>query len=332
MEKNLPRHTGLLRDENLFLRQTFGYADTHEDAPDPSSYPLAPNLPIPSIKDVLLIAVDIDTFQGYEQIASDQQFHIGVSIFDSRSVQASSAILQSDCEPDSMIKSLQFTIGDSPYCRRAANKFLFGQSESILISEVRPRLEHIASGRDVVLVLHGVREDLKVLENLGINLHPIFVIDTVKAAQHPLGLSHRYSLEKLLEALEIPFTNLHAAGNDAHFVLRALLMIVVKDAERQSETPFITSISKTLRCIALAPRPPSAGELAAPYIEARRKEKEELRKRRKAKRQARLERNALRRLEPENQAIDLAGSPNEMAEQGIESDGLDGCIRGRCDE
>ncbi|KAK3939211.1 hypothetical protein QBC46DRAFT_438388 [Diplogelasinospora grovesii] len=319
-EENRPRHTGLLRDENIFLRllfgyADFGYADTCEDMPGPSFRSLATNLPKSSIKDVLLISIDIDTFQGYEQITSDQQFHTGVSLFDCRSLQASGAALQADSEPDSVIKSLQFTIGDSRYCRRAANRFLFGQSEPILLSEVKPRLEQIVSGRDVVLVLHGAMCDFKVLEHLGIDLHPIFVIDTVKAAQHPLGLSYRYSLAKLLEALGISFAGLHAAGNDAHFALRALLMIAVKDAERQTNTPFITSLSKTLRSIALAPRPPSAGELAAPYIEARQKENEERRKRRKANRQAKLQ----RRLERRNQAIDLAGPPNEMAKQGTES-------------
>ena len=177
----------------------------------------------------------------------------------------------------------------------------------------------MASGSVVVLILHGAREDIKVLENLGIDLHALFIIDTVKAAQNPLGLSYRYSLEKLLEALDISFTNLHAAGNDAHFALRAFLMIAVRDAERQPNTPFITSLCKTLKSIALSPQPPSAGELLAPYLEARRKDKEKSRKRRKAKRQAKLERNALRCLERDSQPTDLAGLPNEMAKQGNES-------------
>ena len=215
------------------------------------------------------------------------------------------------------IKSFQFTIGDSPYCRRAADKFLFGRSESILISELKPWLEQTVSERDVVLVIHGAEQDLEVLKNLGIDLHAVFVVDTVKAAQYPLRLSYRYSLEKLLEVLGIPFTNLHAAGNDAHFALRALLMIVVKDAESQPSTPSITTLTKTLKAIALGPRPLSHRELLAPQEEARRqgkpkaKQNSESKKDYWLKRHAKSKRKTARRLERENQAIDLAGSPNK---------------------
>ncbi|KAK0706844.1 hypothetical protein B0T26DRAFT_596607, partial [Lasiosphaeria miniovina] len=64
-------------------------------------------------------------------------------------------------------------------------------------------------------------------------LHPRYIIDTAKAAQHPLQLSYRCSLESLLERLDISFRNLQAAVNDVNFVLRALLMLAVRDAERQ---------------------------------------------------------------------------------------------------
>ena len=236
-----------------------------------------------------------------------------MSLFDSRSVETSG-----DYQPlASGIKSFQFTIGDSPYCRRAADKFLFGRSESILISELKPWLEQTVSERDVVLVIHGAEQDLEVLKNLGIDLHAVFVVDTVKAAQYPLRLSYRYSLEKLLEALGISFTNLHAAGNDAHFALRALLMIVVKDAESQPSTPSITTLTKTLKAIALGPRPLSHRELLAPQEEARRqgkpkaKQNSESKKDYWLKRHAKSKRKTARRLERENQAIDLAGSPNK---------------------
>ncbi|KAK6065198.1 QDE-2-interacting protein [Seiridium cupressi] len=296
-----PMHAGLLRDETFFLRQIFGYADTREIGRNLSLCGSASKLPASSISDLLLVAIDIDTREGYDQIISNQQLHVGVSLFDSRSVETSGATTSS----------------------------YFGQSESILISELKPRLEQAVSARDVVLVLHGAEQDLEVLKNLRIDLHPIFVVDTVKAAQHPLGLHYRYSLEKLLEALGIPFTNLHAAGNDAHFALRALLMIVVKDAESQPSTPSITTLTETLKSIALGPRPPSRRELLTPQEEARRQGKlkaeqnSESKKNYWLKRHAKAKRKATRRLESENQAIGLAGppnnSPNEMEEDNTES-------------
>ena len=116
-------HTGLLRDETLFLRKIFGYADTPKNGRDPSLPGSIPNLATSSISDLLLVAIDIDTMEGYDQIISNQHFHIGVSLFDTRSMETSEAIIvQAGNEPsDSRIKSLQFTIGNSPYCRRAAD-------------------------------------------------------------------------------------------------------------------------------------------------------------------------------------------------------------------
>jgi len=319
IKENEPIHAGLLRDETLFLREIFGYADTRENGRGLSLSGSVSKLPTSSVRDLLLVAIDIDTKEGYHQIVSNQQFHVGVSLFDFRSMEPSGTIVQAGNEPpDSVIKSLQFLIGDSRYCRRAAVKFLFGQSELILISELKLRLERIVYGRDVVLVGHGAEQDLMVLKNLGIDLHPVSVVDTVKAAQHPLGLHYRYSLEKLLQTLGIPFINLHAAGNDAHFALRALLMIVVKDAENQPGTSIITTLTRILKSIALSPRPLSRQELLTPPQEAARrqekpkaKQKSGSRKDRWLKRHAKSERKAAQRLAGKNQAIDLDRSPSE---------------------
>ncbi|KAH7121408.1 hypothetical protein EDB81DRAFT_813900, partial [Dactylonectria macrodidyma] len=70
----------------------------------------------------------------------------------------------------------------------------------------------------------------------------------------PPQLYYRYSLEKLLDSLDIPYANLHAAGNDAHFTLRAILMIVVRDAQRQHQD-IDDSLFRVLEAVARAPRP-----------------------------------------------------------------------------
>jgi len=66
------------------MSQLFGYAHTCEDAPSPYFRNLAINFPNSSIKDVLLMAIDIDTIQGHDRVTTDQQFHISISLLDSR--------------------------------------------------------------------------------------------------------------------------------------------------------------------------------------------------------------------------------------------------------
>lgn len=78
--------TNILRDEILMLRQLLGYAPS-------SILPVAradPRLANSSLWDAVFVAVDIDTFQGYEGIIPDQQFHVGVSILDTRRLQSMS--------------------------------------------------------------------------------------------------------------------------------------------------------------------------------------------------------------------------------------------------
>ncbi|EHK26393.1 uncharacterized protein TRIVIDRAFT_218557 [Trichoderma virens Gv29-8] len=87
-------------------------------------------------------------------------------------------------------------------------------------------------------------------------MNPIFEIDTTKAARYPLQEFHDSTLKKLLKYFGIPFTGelLHFAGNDAHFVLRALLMIAVRDARRELEN--IPAWVPLFEAIARAPLPP----------------------------------------------------------------------------
>ncbi|ROT35226.1 hypothetical protein SODALDRAFT_329415, partial [Sodiomyces alkalinus F11] len=73
----------------------------------------------------------------------------------------------------------------------------------------------------------------------------------------------------------VPFTSGHAAENDAHFALRALLLLAVRDAQRLSHVHGYTSIAEEvvlqrLQDIALGPRPVSEEDLLAARIKANR--------------------------------------------------------------
>ncbi|KAF4627899.1 hypothetical protein G7Y89_g10257 [Cudoniella acicularis] len=126
-------------------------------------------------------------------------------------------------------------------------KFLFGESKilqnyrdlvlrKILIEnkEGRPR--------KVVLVFHDFEEDEKMLRALHMDLaHSIYpsvvgVIDMKTLAPPLLQTTRRklreYDFHLLLEILRIPFNNLTIAGNDAHFVMKAMLMLAVRSVKR----------------------------------------------------------------------------------------------------
>jgi hypothetical protein len=83
--------------------------------------------------------------------------------------------------------------------------------------------------RNLVLVGHGIAGDQTLLKVLGFNLETsvVGVLDTEYLAQYLFG-GPRLRLRSLLIELKCPFDNLHCAGNDAHFALRALLLLAVQ--------------------------------------------------------------------------------------------------------
>jgi hypothetical protein len=311
-----PPHIGLLRDETLVLRQLLGYSDV-DSAPSSQPKCLGNRLQQSSMRDILFVGLDIDTYQGYEQLIADQQLHIGVSILDTRILE-DILLNPTTANYQEAIVSYQFTVGESAYCQRASKNFIFGSSQPIGITELKPRMDILLSQRDYVLVLHGTHSDFKILQHLEIDLptRSLYVIDTNKAAQSPLKLYYRYSLEKLLQVLQIPYANLHAAGNDAHYCLRALLMIAVFDAKRHSSGRY-EALLDLFRAVAQAPRPLTGGEIwqmEEPQREAHREAKSQSKSRRKAKRAARTSRRLLERLEREkgqtqSEETDLMASP-----------------------
>ncbi|KAK9769252.1 putative Qde-2-interacting protein [Seiridium cardinale] len=315
-EAALPSHTGLYRQETSLLRELFGFAkgDVSTTVNQLGDIEFGEGLSSTSIKDVVFIAIDVDTLQGFEEIVPDQQLHLGVSILSTRALR-DLILAPSAAESAKVIRSYQFTAGGSKYCRRASRKFLFGESDSIPLSNIKPRVEKIIPSGDIITVFHGAQCDAKALHLLDIDLHPVCVIDTVKAAQHPLQLHHRLSLENLLKELAIPNTNLHAAGNDAHFTLCALLMLVVIDAERQG-VPSKESLFRALRGVAQAPCPPTRQEIEKVERSARLRVKRESKLRRKARRSARTER---RKLERERQLAASEEGHSSDTESGVDA-------------
>ncbi|KAK4082288.1 uncharacterized protein Triagg1_2100 [Trichoderma aggressivum f. europaeum] len=262
------QHTGILREENIALRQILGYRLGTITSSPYRLCSIGQYLPGTRIKDILLVSVDVDTGGGYEAISEEQSFHIGISIFDTRSL--------TDRPQDlgDAVKSYQFINNHSKPCRWAAKSFLFGESKLIELANLAASFFSLTQGRDYVLVAHGIETEIKFFNNLnpGIATGASYILDTVKAAQYPLQLYYRYSLENLLDELNIRYAKLHAAGNDAHFALKALLMIAVRDGQMASApettTPIHQDLFRILDAIAHAPvaipiwteKPPAASQ------------------------------------------------------------------------
>lgn len=270
-----PAHKGILREETVALRQLLGYGRPTEAAAKLGVPELGIRLPGTPMKDVLFVGLDIDTYQGYEVLIPDQQLHVGVSILDTRRLVALRDLGQHKGQLAPVIDSYQFTLGESKYCQRARNRFLFGKTKSVAsIPELKLEVEQLVEGRDVVLVCHSTNCELKMLRNLGLDLRLIYIIDTNKVAQYALQLHYRYDLGRLLDALNISYASLHAAGNDARFCLQALLMLAVKDAEMGPTGTADDALLRLLEGIAHAPRRLSRGEIEATLARGRRAERE----------------------------------------------------------
>lgn len=113
-----------------------------------------------------------------------------------------------------------------------------------------------------MLLGHSISAELDSMEKIGIDLRDqrLFsiegILDTGTISKH-LGLpfSQRPSLAKLLGFFAIPFQtySLHNSGNDAHFTLRALLMLATTAFESMQLDKTLKTRVEHLKLIALDP-------------------------------------------------------------------------------
>ncbi|OAQ98816.1 hypothetical protein LLEC1_01929 [Akanthomyces lecanii] len=303
----LQAQTGTLYPDTVALRHIFGYSDyslRSTFALDNTEF--GPRIEGSLLADVLVVSVDIDTgsLESYRVLSDERQYSIGISVLDTRDIQRNIINSAQDQWSRHIIQSFQFTIGQGKYVGRARGRFLFGDTKTITFSELKPEFEAVVGARSYILVFHGVSEDMRVLRQLGIGQQARCILDTTKASQFPLQRSSKPSSEVMLETLGIHFDNLHAAGNDAHFVLKALLMLAVRDAQIQHVVPSkdVLSVLTALERIARAPTPaPAPKPLPKPPRVKRPKQP-------KKQDTARKRRRARRKLERETQALEQSAT------------------------
>jgi hypothetical protein len=96
--------------------------------------------------------------------------------------------------------------------------------------------------RNIVIIGHSIKTDLKILQRLGINVYEVApvlaILDTHLVARNLLGANSStpmtsFKLRALLAELKCPYesSDLHNAGNDATFTLHGMLMLVIKSSE-----------------------------------------------------------------------------------------------------
>jgi hypothetical protein len=102
--------------------------------------------------------------------------------------------------------------------------------------------------RNIVIIGHSVKTDLKVLQRLGVNVHEVApvlaILDTDLVARNLLGAKSSppltsFRLSAILTYLKCPYelSELHNAGNDATFTLHPIFMLVIKSSESREIGP-----------------------------------------------------------------------------------------------
>ncbi|KAI0122265.1 hypothetical protein F4814DRAFT_446202 [Daldinia grandis] len=199
---------------------------------------------------IRFVSVDIEAWEQSVNIVTE----VGLSILDTQD------IINVPPGKDGygwfpFIKSHHFIIEENKhkvnykYVRGCPEKFNFGDSKFVGGNKIGRMIGKIVGDnespdqRPVIIVGHAVGQDLSYLKKLGYNLWqtPQFIdeIDTRSMFQYLEKSSDGRGLSTLCEHLGILCRNLHNAGNDATYTLRAMIAIAVKqrasNSERQKE-------------------------------------------------------------------------------------------------
>lgn len=209
--------------------------------------------------DIVFVAIDCESNSRLgKDTPSSEDFQMGLAILDTRDVY--SARLQD------LISMHNFALGSPAYKAIASDEFLFGESMAITHSQVRQKLEStIPQARNVVLVGHAIENEIGMLKHFGTRIenYGFAVFDTSKIGAKVFPHTRpRIRLGTLLVKLKCKLVRahrVHCAGNDAHFTLRALLLLAAQTCIQTSENQIMLNIIKDL---AYDPAPPRSNKFS----------------------------------------------------------------------
>lgn len=153
-----------------------------------------------------------------------------------------------------IIATYNFASGSSDNQKRVGKSFLFGKevavTQNIMLQSI---ISLIPSDQQVIFVGHDIQHDLWVLEllNFDFSSYNITGFDTQRVSAEIIS-RESFTLRRLLLALGCPFLKLHFGGNDANFILKALLLLAIRDCVQHSR---VERRWATLKEIALNPLP-----------------------------------------------------------------------------
>ncbi|XMA12859.1 hypothetical protein WAI453_005650 [Rhynchosporium graminicola] len=211
-------------------------------------------------RDVILVSLDLEVNKNRPSI--DQWYaisQIGVSYFDTR------CLLQPYPADHHHFATRHFIVGGQRRFDHIRKKYHFGISEHISSQDhVNDVLRNIllipdektpGKFRDVILLAHGIASDLATCRKRILILadlaNVVGLLDTTYLSMEVLGVY--FSLRSLLSLLGLPVKEMHNAGNDANYTLRALLLLCRYDLH-----PSLKKSVQTLeyfRSIAFEPLP-----------------------------------------------------------------------------
>ncbi|GES66638.1 polynucleotidyl transferase [Aspergillus terreus] len=178
-----------------------------------------------NLYDAIIVAID---FEGTQHILANKSLNrgvqVGLAILDTRDLTYLSITAQ-HC-----ISTYNFAAGPATCNKKAERQFLFGTTVHITLEDMRAAIEAcMPQYRNIILVGHDINNELIALRNLHFDFEqfPMDVIDTQWVAKEVGGFPS-LQLRRVLQELDCPYERLHCAGNDAHFTLRALLLLAAR--------------------------------------------------------------------------------------------------------
>ena len=172
----------------------------------------------------IFITIDLEYLSNLKHDSSQNlNSQVGITILDSRDLISSS--------PQTAISTYNLVTRSPSYCAATTKKYLFGQTITIHQRDILTNLESLVlRTRNIILIGHGINNNLKVLQLLNFNLHISIrgILDVRRIASQILP-NIPITLSSILSELRYPFQNLHTAGNDAYLTLRVLLLLTIKE-------------------------------------------------------------------------------------------------------
>jgi hypothetical protein len=206
---------------------------------------------------------------------------IGISILDTRHFNDIGSAAEIPSIKSSLISSFNYHIKRNARAEWE-RPFQFGTSQTINANLVHPLLQKIfRTGhpdpdrkeiRNTVLVGHAFLDaDIATIQKLTWapwtfeNYPYVLHFDTQSVRQAIFGGSPRYKLETLLNKMKVPYKHLHNGGNDAHFTLKVLLSLAVRDCPKSRYyPPEIQARKKFIHAIVKMPLPPTIRDHVEP--------------------------------------------------------------------